>query len=518
MLCFIDVRTIVSDLWLWTFEVYCYVQWTTLRVVRWLHLNPYLRFLTYRPLYHGPWDIHSVVDSIETERIRATYPIVNGYDDFKTVLDNTKWRHEDRPLLDKLIYAVRFDAIVSFPPLITSRPQTAVSDGRGLFRFSASMANPSQSPIISDDAFILGVTTHLGNKWLQHVGDLYIEDYSVELSGLNYTSGDPVPNPIVTYSVSSKTLKMVQIRVFGNGNGTYFPTDGAAWQFAKLHVIKSRFIYRTYISHAVGFHLHSHQICYASQLFLSQKHPIRRLLDAFTRYGTKANQERLHPTFGPTGSITRLIGLDLPSTKRLFDRAFKKTPLGSATGMLSQEQLLFVYPAQTLVLGLLRLTREFVQCYIDNFYSTETLERDPSVFAFCEYVKQNTFVPYELDVVSMLTSFICDVIIHSIVHNQEQQHGAYLYRDKMNTHLMDKPLSSELADQLLHEPIDPAGQFLAQYITHIVRYNLDEFGFDLYHYVPFPETIRYLDRIRLFTDGLKTTDYQIQNCAASIGI
>jgi hypothetical protein len=429
-----------------------------------------------------------VVDNIETERIRATYPIVNGYDDFKTVLNNNRWRHEDLPVLDKLIYAVRFDALVSVPPLITSRPQTAVSDGRDLFRFSASMANPSQSPIVSDDAFMLGVTTHLGNKWLQRVGDLYIEDYSVELGGLNYISGDPVPNPVVTYSVSGsgsrRTLKIVQIQVFETGaatHKTYFPTDGAAWQLAKLHVLKSRFIYRTYITHAVGYHLHSQRICYASQMFLSQNHPIRRLLDAFTRYGTKANQERLYPTFGPTGSITRLIGLDIPSTKRLFKRALERTPLGSDTGML-HEQILSVYPAQSLVLGLLRLTREFVQSYSDNFYSTESMESDPSVLAFCEYIKNSTFVPYDLGastLVSMLTSFICDVITHSIVHNQEQQHGAYIHREKMNTYLMDQPLSSEFVAQLLQEPIDPGGQFLTQYVVHTVRYNLDEFGFDL---------------------------------------
>jgi hypothetical protein len=72
-------------------------------------------------------------------------------------------------------------------------------------------------------------------------------------------------------------------------------------------------------------------------------------------------------------------------------------------------------------------------------------------------------------------------------------------------------------DRILQVPIDPAGQFLTQYITHIVKYNLDRFGFDLEHYVPFPETALYLNRLHKFTAGLNT-DYRIQDVASSIGI
>jgi hypothetical protein len=457
-----------------------------------------------------------VVTSQEAERIRTTFPVVDCYDDFETNVTNT-YVHEDRLVLDRLVDAVRF---YTFPaPLVTSRPHTSLCDATRLFRFFASTANPSHSPILFDHAFVLGVTTSLGNKWLQRVGDHFIEDYSLELAGLNYRNGDPLTNPIVTYRVCEQRLVVHSIQVFGDSHKLYYPVDGPAWQLAKIHVIKSRFIFRTYITHAVGLHLHAMRCRYAALLFLNQAHPVRRLLDAFTRYGTKVNQERLYLAFGPTGAITRLVGMDTASSRSLFNRSIQATPFGTDTGLL-RERVRFHYPAQSLVTGLLQETTEFVQAYLDRFYDAETLHGDPSLSAFCQYLRENVTFPYVLtasSITGLLSSLICDVITHSIVHTQEQQHGAYVDHQRRNTLLLDTPLSSDLAARVLQEALEPAGQFMAQYISHLVMYNVDQFGGDLEHYVPFPEALHYLRRVRSITNALGK-DYAVEGVASSIGM
>ena len=117
----------------------------------------------------------------------------------------------------------------------------------------------------------------------------------------------------------------------------------------------------------------------------------------------------------------------------------------------------------------------------------------------------------------LLSSLICDVITHSIIHTQEQHHGAYVDHHRMNTLLLDTPLSSELVSRILQEPIEPAGQFMSQYIAHLVGYNVDQFGHDLDHYVPFPEARHYLQRVRTITNGLNK-DYPVERVASSIGM
>jgi hypothetical protein len=459
---------------------------------------------------------------IDTDRIKSTFPVLNSYDEFETVLTST-YVHEDRPFLDKLIYAVRFHSMPRLPPMITSCPTTSLSDASGLFRFAATMANPSQSPILSDAAFTLGATTHLGNKWLQPSEDgiHYEEDYSKELTGLTYINGDPIPNPIVTYAVADHALIPTKIQVFGTGGAgkTYTPQDASKWYLAKPHVVKSRNIYRTYVTHAVGFHIHVLRIRYAALMHLTQAHPVRRLIDAFTRYGKKAAQERFYPSLGPTGSVTRLVGIDVPSTRLLINNAIRDTPVGSEHGMI-KDPASFEYPAQSLVLGLLDATKEYVTTYMSRFYTDNTINSDPSLAAFCTYIQTSANVTYELNgssVVSLLASLICDVVVHSIVHNQEKLHGADVYRENMNTLQMDGSMTAPVASRVLHAPISPAGLFFTQYIVHLVRYNLDMFGFDLFFYVPFAETPLYLERIEKITAGL-STDYRIQDCASSVGI
>jgi hypothetical protein len=48
-------------------------------------------------------------------------------------------------------------------------------------------------------------------------------------------------------------------------------------------------------------------------------------------------------------------------------------------------------------------------------------------------------------------------------------------------------------------------------------YNVDQFGGDLEHYVPFLEALHYLRRVRSITNALGK-DYPVEGVASSIGM